>query len=85
MGNNVDPVTGAQIIDPTLTNDFKFRQQINAAYASYQRSLGAWNWLGGLRAELTRTDARQLTDNISNPGELLPALPELARRSHSDR
>jgi hypothetical protein len=35
-GNNVDPVTGIQTVDPNVTNDFKFRQQINAGYASYQ-------------------------------------------------
>ena len=79
VGNNVDPVTGAQIIDPTLTDDFQFRQQINAAYASYQASLGAWNLLGGARAELTHTDARQVTKHCFNPGQLLPSLPESAR------
>jgi outer membrane receptor protein involved in Fe transport len=81
VGNNVDPVTGLQIIDPTLTNNFKFRQQINAAYASYQTSRGAWNWLGGLRAELTRTDARQLTDNISTPASYFRVYPSL----HAER
>ncbi len=81
LGNNVDPVTGAQVIDPSLSNDFKFRQQINAAYASYQADLGAWTWLGGLRAELTRTDARQPTDNISTPGSYFRLYPSL----HVDR
>jgi outer membrane receptor protein involved in Fe transport len=80
-GNNVDPVTGAQVIDPSLTNDFKFKQQINAAYTSYQTSIGAWTWLGGLRAELTRTDAQQLTDNISNTGSYFRIYPSL----HVDR
>jgi outer membrane receptor protein involved in Fe transport len=81
VGNNVDPLTGAQVIDPNLTNDFKFRQQINAAYASYQTSIGAWTWLGGLRAELTCTDAQQLTDNISNTGSYFKIYPSL----HVDR
>ena len=81
VGHNVDPLTGAQVIDPNLTNDFKFRQQINAAYASYQTSIGAWTWLGGLRAELTRTDAQQLTDNISNTGSYFRIYPSL----HVDR
>jgi outer membrane receptor protein involved in Fe transport len=80
-GNNVDPVTGAQVIDPNLTNDFKFKQQINAAYTSYQTSIGAWTWLGGLRTELTRTDAQQLTDNISNTGSYFRIYPSL----HVDR
>jgi outer membrane receptor protein involved in Fe transport len=81
VGDNVDPLTGAQVIDPNLTNDFKFRQQINAAYASYQTSIGAWTWLGGLRAELTRTDAQQLTGNISNTGSYFRIYPSL----HVDR
>jgi outer membrane receptor protein involved in Fe transport len=81
VGNNVDPLTGAQIIDPNLTNDFKFRQRINAAYASYQAGLGAWNWLGGLRAELTHTDARLLTSNISTPRSYFRLYPSL----HAER
>jgi len=81
VGRNVDPLTGAQVTDPNLTNDFKFRQQINAAYASYQTSIGDWTWLGGLRAELTRTDAQQLTDNISNTGSYFEIYPSL----HVDR
>jgi outer membrane receptor protein involved in Fe transport len=81
VGNNVDPASGAQTIDPTLTNNFKFRQQINAAYASYQANLGAWNWLGGLRAELTHTDARQLTDNISTVANYFRIYPSL----HAER
>jgi outer membrane receptor protein involved in Fe transport len=80
-GNNVDPVTGAQVPDPNVTNDFKFRQQINAGYASYQTSIGVWNWLAGLRTELTRTDAQQLTDNVSNSGSYFRVYPSL----HVDR
>ncbi|GAC1499519.1 MAG: outer membrane beta-barrel family protein [Steroidobacteraceae bacterium] len=77
VGSNVDPLTGEQVINPILTNDFKFRQQINAAYASYQGSLGSWTLLSGLRAELTRTDAQQLTDNLSNTGSYFRIYPSL--------
>jgi outer membrane receptor protein involved in Fe transport len=80
-GNNLDPSTGTQVTDPILTDDFKFRQQINAAYASYQTSTNAWTWLAGLRAELTRTDARQLTDGTSNSGSYFEIYPSL----HVDR
>jgi outer membrane receptor protein involved in Fe transport len=80
-GNNVDPVTGIQVVDPSISNDFKFRQQINAGYASYQTSSGVWNWLAGLRAELARTDAQQLTDNVSNSGSYFRIYPSL----HVDR
>ena len=80
-GANVDPATGAQLIDPTLTNDFKFRQQINAVYASYQANVGAWKWLGGLRAELAHTDAQQLTDGTSTLSSYFDFYPSL----HIDR
>jgi outer membrane receptor for ferrienterochelin and colicin len=81
IGANVDPVTGMQIIDPTLTNDFKFRQQINAVYASYQQSVGVWTLLGGLRAELTDTDAELLTNQTATRGSYFELYPSL----HVDR
>ena len=84
-GSQLDAVTGTLQPDPALTDDFKFRQHINSVYASYQASLGVWNWLGGLRAELTRTDARQLTEGITNGGRYLRLYPSLhADRSLSD-
>jgi outer membrane receptor protein involved in Fe transport len=84
-GSNVDPVTGIQTVDPNVTNDFKFRQQINAGYASYQATIGSWNWLAGLRAELTHTDAQQLTNNVSNSGSYFRIYPSVhADRSLSD-
>jgi outer membrane receptor for ferrienterochelin and colicin len=80
-GNNVDPATGIQMVDPNVTNDFKFRQQINAGYASYQTAIGAWSGLAGLRAELTHTDAQQLTNNLSNSGSYFRVYPSI----HVDR
>jgi outer membrane receptor protein involved in Fe transport len=86
VGNNVDPLTGAQTIDPNLTNDFKFRQQINAAYASYQASTGVWTWLGGLRAEEVHTDAELLTNETSTTGSYFRVYPSLhVDRSLSDQ
>jgi outer membrane receptor protein involved in Fe transport len=81
VGNNVDPLTGAEIIDPNLTNDFKFRQQINAAYVSYQASVGVWTWLGGLRAEEVHTDAELLINGTSTTGDYFRLYPSL----HVDR
>ena len=77
IGNIVDPSTGAQSIDANLTNDFKFRQQIDAVYASYQTGIDAWTLLGGLRAELTHTVAQQLTDNVSTLSSYFSVYPSL--------
>jgi outer membrane receptor protein involved in Fe transport len=79
-------VTGAQVIDPNLTNEFKFLQHIHAIYASYQASIGAWQWLGGLSAEEVHTDAAQLTNNISTKMSYFKVYPSLhVDRSISDR
>jgi outer membrane receptor for ferrienterochelin and colicin len=85
-GNNVDPLTQAQIPDPNLTDDFKFRQQINAVYSSYQAASGPWTWLFGLRGELTSTRSQQLTENLTTEGRYLRLYPSLhIDRSISDR
>ncbi len=66
FGHNVDPATGAEVIDPSLTNDFKFRQLIHSIYASYQTGVGPLTILGGVRLEWAHTDAEQLTDGVFN-------------------
>ena len=86
VGANVDPVTGIETIDPTLTNEFNFQQRIHAIYASDQGSAGAWNWLAGVRAEWTSTDAVQGTDNLSTASRYADVFPSLhVDRSLSDR
>lgn len=77
VGANVDPVSGVQTVDPSLTNDFRFHQRIHAIYQSYQASFGSYSWLAGLRTEWTTTDALQLTSNLSTAtryAELYPSL-----------
>jgi len=81
VGANVDPVTGMEIIDPTLTNQFRFQQRIHAVYVSDQGSIGAWNWLAGLRTEWTTNDALQVTDNVSTAHSYSDVFPSL----HVDR
>ena len=81
VGANVDPVTGAQTIDPTLANNFKFRQRIHAIYVSKQGSVGAWAWLAGVRTEWTSTDALQVTNNVSTASQYVDTYPSL----HVDR
>jgi outer membrane receptor protein involved in Fe transport len=86
VGANVDPETGVETIDPTLTNQFRFHQRIHAIYLSEQGSVGAWSWLAGARAEWTSTDALQVTDDISTAGHYADLFPSLhVDRSLSDR
>ena len=86
VGESVDPATGAGTIDPLQTNEFSFRQRIHALYLSYQASVGGWTWLGGLRGEVTTTDALQITNGVSTPGRYVEVYPSLhVDHSLSDR
>lgn len=81
VGQNVDPVTGVGTINPILTNEFRFSQVIHAIYQSYQASVGAWTWLGGLRTEWTSADAVQIANDASTPSRYTQVYPSL----HVDR
>jgi len=72
-----DPVTGAETIDPTATDDFRYRQRIRAGYASYQDTVGQWSFLGGLRLEGTSTDARLPTNDTVSRAHYLGLFPSL--------
>jgi len=86
VGANVDPVTGIETIDPTLTNQFRFHQRIHALYLSDQGGVGPWSWLAGVRAEWTSTDALQITDNVATASRYADVFPSLhVDRSLSDR
>lgn len=80
-GANIDSATGRQIPDTNLTDIFAVRQQIDAFYASYQHGVGRWNWIGGLRAELASTEARQVMQSLTTDQRYLRLYPSL----HVDR
>jgi len=60
-GDSVDAF-GVPTPNPAITDDFFFRQVVDAAYGSWQQRFAPWTALIGTRVEYTRTDARQLTD-----------------------
>jgi outer membrane receptor protein involved in Fe transport len=81
IGANLDPLSGIQTIDPELTNQFRFRQNIHSIYQSYQANAGSWVVLAGARTEFTTTDAHQITDDSSVPSHYTDVYPSL----HVDR
>ncbi len=46
---------GEQILVPERSNDFNYRENVNAAYLSYQRKLGKFAFQAGLRMEQTNS------------------------------
>jgi outer membrane receptor protein involved in Fe transport len=67
----------ASIPDPTLTNLFKFRQQLSAAYVTYERPLGDVTVLAGLRLEDARLDLNQATVGQKAENDYFRAYPSL--------
>ena len=80
-GDNIDPVTGQPIVNPALTQHFRYRQQVHAAYGEYQTPLGAWRLQAGLRLEATHVSTLQITGNIPGGRDDVAAFPSL----HLDR
>ena len=55
--SNQNPETGNFVIDPSLSNNFDYRQDIYAAYTSISLKKGDWGLKTGARLEETRLDA----------------------------
>ncbi|MCV2365901.1 TonB-dependent receptor [Paucibacter sp. DJ1R-11] len=58
-GDDVDPLSGAIVPNPALNNDYRFHQNILAAYASWQRNWDNWTFLAGARVEHTAVNGEQ--------------------------
>jgi iron complex outermembrane receptor protein len=61
-----DVLGGEQILDENRSNRFIYQENINAAYATYQRQIEKWNLELGLRAEHTRTNGELIS--VQNTG-----------------
>jgi outer membrane receptor protein involved in Fe transport len=64
VGGSIDPATGRSVDNPDVTNHFRYRQRVNAAYGEYQTPLGAWQVQAGVRLEAARATTLQITGEI---------------------
>jgi outer membrane receptor protein involved in Fe transport len=63
-GGTIDPLTGQITDNPNVTNHFRYRQTVQAAYAQYETLLGAWDLQTGLRLESAKATTLQITGDI---------------------
>jgi hypothetical protein len=63
--NQVDPYTGEYSVDTTLTNGFRYNEQISAAYLNFLKDYKKFNFQLGLRGENTSIQAENLNNEIS--------------------
>lgn len=80
-GDTIDSVTGVPVVNPAITNDFRYRQKVHAAYASYQSSTESRGLLAGARVEHTAIETRQITDSITSTSHYAHVYPNV----HLDR
>ncbi len=67
----------AAVTDPNFTNRFLYGQTIHALYGSYERPIGDWTVLGGLRLEQASTESNQVTSGQRASRSYLKAYPTL--------
>lgn len=70
-----DIVNGQKIIDPNNTDDFDYKENIQAAYANYSYNSEKWNVSLGLRAEQTNIKSQSVFNNQSNSQDYLKWFP----------
>lgn len=85
--NVLNTISGG-VYDSSLSNNYHYTEQINAAYASYTGSIGQFGYQAGLRAEQSfyKGEMRNIKDaayQIDYPVSLFPSL-YLARKLGND-
>jgi outer membrane receptor protein involved in Fe transport len=58
-------VAGVAIVDPSVTNSFRYRNHVNALYGEFIAPWGAWNLDAGLRYEANVASTLLVTGNLS--------------------
>jgi outer membrane receptor protein involved in Fe transport len=71
------PTEASLVRVPGLANHFRFKQTLNAAYATYQHAFGDFDAQAGLRVETVRTDLDQLTSGEKDRQDYAKAYPTL--------
>lgn len=66
---------GQTVIIPGQTNQYLYRENINALYLSLTRELKRWTFTAGLRGELTNISGHQLTINQVNRQDYFSLFP----------
>ena len=77
LGHDIDPATGAATVDPAVTSDFRYHQQVSAAYAQYEQPIGPWRLQSGVRLETTHVSFFQITGQIPGGWNGFAAYPSL--------
>jgi outer membrane receptor protein involved in Fe transport len=76
-GDDIDALTGQAIVNPQITNDFHYLQQIHSVYANYLGALRTWTFQVGLRLEETIITFPQTAQSADSTHSYARAYPNL--------
>ncbi|MEC5145162.1 TonB-dependent receptor [Chitinophaga sp. 212800010-3] len=71
-------VNGELVFNTDLSNEFDYKENTQALYASMNKESGAWKYEAGLRGELTQTNGYSYTLNQHTPQHYFRLFPSLA-------
>ncbi len=80
-GHTIDPVTGRATLNPNVSNDFRYRQRVDAFYGQVESPLGSWRLQTGLRLETAHVSTYAITGGQTGGRNDFGAYPSL----HLDR
>lgn len=72
-----DVINGSNILVPSLSNQYTYKENIQAAYYSMEKNISNWSFKGGLRAELTQTNGNSFVTNQSNTNNYINLFPSI--------
>ncbi|MGM5469109.1 TonB-dependent receptor domain-containing protein [Flavobacteriaceae bacterium LMO-SS05] len=70
-----DIVNGQEVLDVNNTDDFDYREEIQAAYVNYSKGWEKWDITLGLRAEQTNIKSKSIFNNQTNTQDYLDWFP----------
>lgn len=80
---NFNTFSGSPVFDPTLSNTFTYRENVQAAYINLARKPNErWEWQAGLRLENTGAEGISLTLDQRNTNNYLRLFPTLFLAYH---
>ena len=77
LGDTFAVLNGPPTPNPAVTDQFRYHQQVNAAYGQFEGPLGSWRLQAGVRLEAARSDFLLITGNIPGGRSDLGAYPSL--------
>ncbi len=70
-----DIINGQKILDANNTDDFDYREDVQAAYTNYSNDGEKWNFSLGLRIEQTNVKSKSIFNNKTNNQDYLEWFP----------